>query len=244
MNYWGAAIPGLAMTAKELPSIDGLLRLENPEIGTAAALSKAYSLEELARLHLDEIRKNFSADTPCTIIGFSLGAMVVSILASEYRSELPPSSRFRFLAPSANGSSTEAAPDSLIDAWKDALPGEQEVFRVLLADFFSEKYKDKHPLEFETYVSYRATGGNAQSARAFRRQTAALRAFQGEKYFPRLDPKECVFVRGAVDRIFPAKHLDEIIRMLPDAEVREIEGAGHMLHLEAPWLFARDIPDD
>lgn len=240
MNVWGVAIPGLAMRAEELPDIPGLLRLENPEIGNGVRLTSSYTLEDVAELHLKSINELSLSDSKLSVIGFSLGAAVAQILASRFRSLLPAQTTFRFLAPTLNTESAPAAPDELIVRWKDAEPGNVDVYRRLLVDFFSTRFQEIRGSEFETYVKYRALGENLQSDRAFRRQTAALRSFRGSDYICAIDPQESLFMRGAEDKVFPPQHMNEIIQLLPQARVREIEGAGHMLHLEAPWVFAAE----
>jgi len=47
-----------------------------------------------------------------------------------------------------------------------------------------------------------------------------------------------LLVAGALDRTFVAHALD-LGRRIPDAEVREIAGAGHAVHLEQPAAFVR-----
>ena len=232
----GAAIPGLAMAASELPTIEGLIRLENPEIGSGEVLAAAYTLEDLAERHLARLRDITFAEPP-TLIGISMGAMIVSVLATDLRSELPAKCRFRFIAPSANSADAPAASDELLEKWRHVRDGDVESFGHVLEPFFSDSFRTEHPDRFERYVHYRAFGENNQSMKAFRRQTAALRAFRGEKYYPRLDPAECEFIRGADDIVFGVAHMQSVAKLAPAVKWTQIRGAGHFLNFEHPEVF-------
>ncbi len=241
MKPWGVAIPGLAMAAAELPDLPGLIRLENPEIGDGPALSAVYTLEDVAAMHLKTIRENFLETDRLTVVGFSMGAMIAAVLASEHRTELPKQTAFRFLAASANSVEHPAAPDSMLEAWRSAVIGEPETFRPLLEPFFSAEFRSREPEKFAAFVRYRAAGENRQTAKAFRCQTAALRAFRGAKHFGVVDPSEAVFIAGADDRIFGPAHAAELKKLLPQAEHREIASAGHMLNLEQPVFWRQSL---
>lgn len=236
----GIALPGLAMAAAELPTIEGLLRLENPEIGTGEILESTYTLEDVAAIHLKKILASDLEESP-QLIGISMGAMVLAVLATDLRSQLPPKTSFRFLSPSANTGLSPAAPDEMLEQWKSVRPGNVEDYTRVLTPFFSERFRAEHPDRFERYVRYRANGENNQSMKAFRRQTAALRAFRGDKYFRRLDPDEAQFIRGAADNVFHAEHAEELHRLAPEVRFDELPDVGHMMNFERPDLFGFDL---
>ena len=85
-KYWGVVIPGLAIAADEMPLIPGLLALDNPEAGGACRLPEDYTLEQVAECHiryLGEHREEFTDDLK--LIGMSMGGMILSIMASKFR---------------------------------------------------------------------------------------------------------------------------------------------------------------
>ncbi|MFN8391641.1 MAG: alpha/beta fold hydrolase [Bdellovibrionota bacterium] len=234
---WGFAIPGLAMAASELPPVEGLFPLENPEIGDGVVIGSTYTLEDIADMHLQTIRRSARNAESLTLIGISMGAMIVAILATERREKLPSKLEVRLLSAAANTYENPAVPDAFIEEWRSVHPGDEQSFERALRRFFSPQFREQHPERFSDYVRYRSSGRNRQSEKALRRQTAALRAFHGASYYPRLDPDEANFHAGAEDDIFGASYQDELRRMVPGARFEIIREAGHMLHMEQPNLY-------
>ncbi len=134
-NIWGLAIPGLAMKADELPFIDGLLRLENPEIGSGPDWSgREYSLIDVASFHAKNIAKlNLSK---VVVIGMSMGGMIASIIASNFRQLLPKNSTFRLLVTSANLPDCPAITAQMLQEWSTARRGDFESYKKVLSPFF------------------------------------------------------------------------------------------------------------
>ena len=232
----GIAIPGLAMAASELPTIEGLIRLENPEIGSGVQLDSRYTLEDLAALHLGSILGAGLDDDP-VLCGMSMGALILSVLATDLRPKLPARCRFRFIAPSPNSASNPAVSEGRLEEWSAVHSGDIPSFTRVLEPFFSKGFRREHPERFERYVRYRAFGENNQSLKAFRRQTIALRDFEAEKYYSRVDSSEAEFIRGAEDIIFGLSHREELSRLAPAVRWHEIPVAGHMLNFEHPEVF-------
>ena len=237
MGCRGVSLAGLAMAASELPKIDNVIALENPEIGNGVAMPGTYTLEDVAELHLPAILEHARGAEELFVVGMSMGAMIAAILASKFRSRLPKKTRFRFLVTSPNSPENPAVTPQLLEDWKAARFGDREVFARLLTPFFSEKFRTFRSDEFMRFVEYRARGENSQRASAFRRQTAALKAFRGAEVFPKVDPNEIEFVGAAEDRIFGPSHTAQLRLMCPGAMHRELKGLGHMVNLEAPHLF-------
>src|SRR5262245_58182389 len=92
----GALIPGLSVAARELPRIPGVLALENPEVGAGVRLDRDYTLEEVAEMHVDKIRDADLAGE-ITIGGYSMGGMILAIMATLFRSRLPRKLKLVFL---------------------------------------------------------------------------------------------------------------------------------------------------
>lgn len=234
------AIPGLAMTAAELPELPGLWRLENPEIGTAASqrIEGDYSAEAVAKAHAATIAELIRQGArPRTMIGMSMGGMILAVLATEHRELFPAETHFRFLATSANTAANPAVPTSLLDAFATARPGDPATFAEALALLFSPRYRELRPDAYAKYCAYRAFGKNGQSAKAYFRQVEAVRLFRGETYFPQLATRSVELVCGSEDQIFPEGHRQDLARLAPGARMRVIDGVGHMVNLEQPELF-------
>jgi pimeloyl-ACP methyl ester carboxylesterase len=235
----GVAIPGLGMAAAELPDISGLVRLENPEIGDGPRLGdESYSLGDLARGHADWISRNVPADSELWVIGMSMGGMIASILASELRGLLPNRTHFLFLVTSANTGALPAISDDRLASWQVARPGSVESFRMVMTPFFSPSFMLERSQEAETYFRYRASGGNRQSPKAFLRQVAAIRGFDGGASFGRLDPAEATFVTGDEDLVLGPPHGRLLRELLPRAKHLTLPRVGHMINIERSEIFA------
>lgn len=230
-------IPGLAMAASELPWFEGVVRLENPEIGAGERLGRAYTLEEVAEGHLRTILAQAKPSDELTLIGMSMGGMIASILASEFRSWLPRATRFSFLVTSPNLPELPAIRTELFREWVAVRPGSTEDFRKILTPFFSDGFLKAAPDQVDAYATYRATGGNKQSASAYFRQSAALSVFEGGLYFPKVDPKEALFIGGGNDRILGPAHNAILRELNPEAAHQEIVDLGHMINYEMPEIF-------
>jgi len=233
----GVSLAGLAMAASELPKIDNIIALENPEIGNGVAMSGTYTLEDVAELHLPAVLEHARGEEEFFVVGMSMGAMIAAILATRFRSKLPKKTRFRFLVTSPNSEKNPAVTPQLLEDWKAARFDDTAIFSKLLTPFFSDRFRTQHSKEFMQFVQYRARGENKQRASAFRRQTAALKAFRGIEVFGKVDPNEVEFVGGAEDHIFGPAHSAELRVICPDAEHFERIELGHMVNLEAPELF-------
>jgi pimeloyl-ACP methyl ester carboxylesterase len=226
------------MAADELPDLPGLLRLENPEVGDGVVLPPApYGLRDIAALHAQTIAAQCDPSAPLQVLGMSMGGMIAGWLATEFRALLPRETRFVLAVTSANTPAAPAIPDAVLAAWREARPGNLEDYERMMRPFFSKAFRERHPDVFAAYVRYRATGGNRQAPRAFLRQIAALRSFEGERIFAAVDPAEARFLAAADERAFNAAHVAELRRVAPRVPLTLLEGVGHMLNLERPDLF-------
>lgn len=240
-SYWGAAIPGISMQAKELPDIPGLLKLDNPGLGEGVKFGRFYSIEEAALCHLQTLKKlSDSLETPFTLIGMSMGGMILSVLASRYREQLPRDCRFRFLVTSPNLRELPALPWSYIGRWARALPITPKSIERLVAPYFGESYRKGNETFLQEYyrqLAYERT----QSIPSLVCQIHALRRFRGLEYFSKINPTECVFVGGRADVVLGPSHSQQLRELVPAATHHELPGIGHMIHLEAPHVFHKEL---
>lgn len=238
MNHWGIAIPGLAMASTELPSIPGLCRSDNPEVGQGMTLEAQYSLQDVAELHVRQVEKlTRHSEEPFLVIGMSMGGMIASLLATEFRSRLPRNTRFLFLVTSSNSAELPAIPEPLLDQWLSIRSRSPEEFERSLSVLFSDSFRQKSPQTVSEYFRYRSRLGNHQRAKSFLRQVTALRAFAGDDAFSKIDPRESYFIGGAADRLLGPLHNARLQQIVPEAFHRELPDIGHMINLEYPEVF-------
>lgn len=239
-EIWGVAIPGLAMAASEMPTINGLLRLDNPEIGSGPSWpGDSYSLADIAKLHAQRIAALNLVEL--TIIGMSMGGMIASILASEFRGAMPAKSNFRILVSSPSLPTNPAITKSMLAGWLQAKPGNVGDFQKILSPFFAPAFRKAHPKVAESYYRYRAFGENAQKPQALFRQIDAISTFDGHIYWPKIDPKELTTIGGAEDKVLGPSHSADLKSLSPGAQHIQIADLGHMANLEMPALFHRRL---
>lgn len=237
-NVWGYAIPGLSMNASELPQIAGLYRANNPGVNGTPAWDRSYSMEELAYAHAQAIQRvaaNADPNKPFYVMGMSMGGMVTSILATEYRHMLPRNTQFVFLVTSPNLSSNPAVPDAIMQSWFSVRT--PEAFQSILAPFISADFHRTNPAAVQTYYQYRINRGNQQPSTQFARQVEAVRAFDGARYFSQVNPEEATFIGGNQDGVLGTSHNQNLRDLVPGARHIEVSGLGHMVNIENPALF-------
>jgi pimeloyl-ACP methyl ester carboxylesterase len=229
-------IPGLAMAASELPSLEAAVAFDNPEIGHGPALAGDYTLEDIAELHVRAI-ESLSVDEPFHLIGTSMGGMVLAVIAALHRGRLPRQCRFHFFVTTANCPDNPAISDDRAAAWTSVRPGNLEDFEALLGPFFSLSFRERQPERVREYCIYRAAGRNRQTARAYHRQMRALRLCRSGDYFARLDASEAAFIGGGADELLGPRHNQDLQRVCPGGEHVEIRDLGHMINIERPDLY-------
>lgn len=234
----GICIPGLTMHSSEVPALPGVRVLENPDVGEGPRLDRDYTLEEVAELHARTIAELAGSQDSLVVAGISMGGMILAIVATEFRHLLPRATRFEFLVTSPNEPETMFLTDQVLAEWSCVKGGDVDGFAVVLEPFFSDRYRASNPAAFRAYAEYRARGGNRQSAKSLFRQVAAVRRCEAHAYFARVDGRSARFVGGADDRVFGPVHNRRLQALCADAEHVEVQGLGHMIHVEEPGLFA------
>lgn len=229
------------MQARHLPDIPGLLRLDNPELGEGHSFGRFYSMEEAAECHVRKLKSlKDQLETPFTLMGMSMGGMLLSILATKFRSELPTQCQFRFLVTSPNERDLPSLPWSRILRWARALPRTPSSMEKLVSGFFGEEYRKTNAEFMKGY--YRDTAyHHEQSFQSLVRQIHALRRFKGAHYFPQVNPKEAIFIGGGADTILGPLHNKKLKALVPEAIHHELPKIGHMIHLEASYVFEKAL---
>jgi pimeloyl-ACP methyl ester carboxylesterase len=230
----GICIPGLAMTARDLPLPEGVVALDNPEIGQGPSFGRSYALEEVAELHARAVGQMVARDERLVVCGMSMGGMIVAAMATEFRAHLPRKCQFHFLVTTPNRPENPSIPDELVASWTTVRRGNVGDFERILSPFFSPQFRTRHPEVAQVYYAYRARGGNGQSPSAFYRQMNAVRTFPAYAYFARLDPATAHFVGGAEDAILGPSHNRDLRDLCPDAQHTEVKCLGHMINIERP----------
>jgi pimeloyl-ACP methyl ester carboxylesterase len=234
-----AYVPGLAMASKELPSRPGVLGLENPEVGRGIRFDRDYTLEEVAELHVATLTAAGPSDD-LVVLGYSMGGMILAVIASIFRSKLPPRTRFVFLMTASNTLDFGGCETLQASARAHASAGgSEEEWAVALEPYFSPEWMAAHPERFTAYVRYRAFGLNGQSRESLFRQLFAMKRCPAHQYFQKLDSEEATFVGSKADRIFGPREIELLKRLCPDAHHVVLSRVGHMVHHERPELILR-----
>jgi pimeloyl-ACP methyl ester carboxylesterase len=236
----GFFIPGLTMAASEVIVPAGACVLENPEVGAGITLGREYDLREVAALHAETIARRGGDDL--VVAGISMGGMLLSIIATEHRSQLPARCRFVFFATTPNLPEHPALPPGVVESWRRARPGDPASFAPVLEPFFGRAFLRANPDRFRAFCEARAHGHNRQSPAAFYRQTGALARCPAHAYFARLDGAECGFVGGGDDRVLGPAHNAALRTLVLGASHEELPTLGHMVHMERPDLIAACWP--
>lgn len=244
-NTLSFIIPGLSMSSVEFAEITNCIILENFEIGTNTRETKeAYTLEDQAKEHVEEILKNIEEHRPdkIRIMGMSMGGMILSCIASAHADKLPANTEFYFLVTSPNNEQAETIPNIVVQKWMTIDPENEDSVRKATLPFFSEQFLNNYPEKVEQYCKYRFERKNLQSPHAFMKQMAALRSFKAENYFKAIPQERCIFIGGGSDYVLGKRHTNELMRICPEAQHMVIENLGHMINIEAPRVV-QDIID-
>jgi pimeloyl-ACP methyl ester carboxylesterase len=81
-----------------------------------------------------------------------------------------------------------------------------------------------------------------QTAAAFRNQVGAIAQFKETGALPRITARTLVLA-ATEDLIFPLRECTEFANQLPNAVFRQIDGAGHAMHMEKPQGFIEAVFD-
>ena len=164
-------------------------------------------------------------ERPTVVIGHSLGGAVAQTLALQRPSSL------RGIGLIATGGKLRVHPDLLATIDRDL----DEAADVLAQWLFSESASDDLREKARTQMK---ANGQAELARDFR----ACDAFNLLDRLHQIDAPALVIV-GEQDRMTPMKYSEHLREAIPNAYLRVIEGAGHMVMLERPDVLNDAITD-
>lgn len=100
---------------------------------------------------------------------------------------------------------------------------------------FSREFVDAQPGAIGDIAAWRAA--EDADREAWEQQVAALEAFAIEAPYEITEP--ALVIHGTDDRLCPLDRGEELAQDLPKGELYEVEGAGHLAHIEA----SREVND-
>lgn len=110
-----------------------------------------------------------------------------------------------------------------------APPTDSEALRESLETAFSQEFVDEQTDALDQIVEWRAQEDASQKAWA--QQAAALAGFTIKAPYEIAEP--ALVVHGTEDRLVPLAAGHTLAEALPKGELFEVEGAGHLAHIEA-----------
>ena len=110
-----------------------------------------------------------------------------------------------------------------------APPTDETALRASLETAFSREFVDEQADAIAQFVEWRAA--EDADPESWERQAAALESFEIEEPWEITEPT--LVVHGSEDRLCPIARGRELSDDLPNAELFEVEGAGHLAHVEA-----------
>lgn len=243
VNYNSFFIPGLGMNIGEVKLPSTSFGLQNPgfAMDNPVHFSQEYDLEAVASFHLIEIIKRYDRSKPLTLVGMSLGGMILSIIAAKFRHHLPEKTNFIFYMTSSNSKSLPLLSQKTLESWSAVKPGDEADFARILRPFFSSKYIKENEEQFNQYVRYRAHGYNRQTGKAYLFQLGALLRFDGDECFSSLNSETATFFYGEEDFIVNHEQMNHLKSLSPMANHVVIPALGHMIHIERPDLILKDV---
>ncbi|MCB0364161.1 MAG: alpha/beta fold hydrolase [Bdellovibrionaceae bacterium] len=237
-------LPGLALHPLEFAYLKSARILENPGFYSPHSpeefnsLPEKYSLEDVAEIQARIVSSSVKLNSKITLVGFSMGGMILSIMATKYRHLLPKNTKFVFVNTSPNLKSNPVLTPEILSQRKLSSESLPEFFSRTLQPFFSDRFIAEGQ-RYTEYVDYRANPDVIMPVAEYVKQVEAILAFDGESYYKKLNPSEVRFVFSEADKLIHQGHIDDTKRLVPGAEIEIVKGAGHMIHVEKPDVFKK-----
>lgn len=171
------------------------------------------------------------------VVGISMGGMIAQQLAAMYPNRVSA----MVLGCTHCGKSRRIAADrTVLDklASQEGLTPE-EIVEKNIPLLFGEKCRNEHP---EIIDEYRKNTLSApiQPFEAFQAQLAAINKFDA---CPLLHHIQCpvLIITGKDDILVPPQNSNILAELIPQAQLVELEGTGHLIHLEASDVFNKMV---
>lgn len=172
--------------------------------------------------------------TRATVIGLSQGGMIAQALAVR-RPDLVSSLVLVATACKSSPAAREHM-EQRIAALADI--GPEAAARVAAEGIFSPAWRAANPAALQRFLHWRCMAASAPL-------TAAMRAVYGFDLSAELPSLRIptLVVSGSADTLIKPGTTAEIAALIPGAVLRSIEGAGHIIPVEAPDAFAATLHD-
>ena len=208
-----------------------IIYFDNLNVGNGPRLSvdKDLTIEDQALHQWKQITERFGQHTSISIYGISMGGMIAVTMASLFPERVH---KLLLAATSANLKQNQAIPDELFAKWSSAK--HEDDIRTTTRIAFGKTTLENRPQVYEDYFQYRITGKNHQKAKEFIQQLVSIRNFKGSEIYSKLASTnvEISILSGEEDQLFDKEHLNDIVKLLPQARHISLKETGHMLHLE------------
>lgn len=210
-----------------------VITFDNPSCGQSYTAGQDLTVKAIADTaialcdHLNIDKAHF--------MGSSMGGSVVQTIAHQYPDRVhkaivccsfSSSSRFAYLQ----------AAYARADLFKEGVSDEAMV-RWVFAGIFSGYFIKAHVNEL---LPLFLNNPYPQNEEAFRSQLNALKNFESDEWLCEITVP-CLFVAGDEDALCFPKHIKAMVNKVPNAQYLEIEGVGHLPHVEKPELFVKEI---
>lgn len=225
-HVWDSVVERLAQTYQ-------VITFDNPSCGQSYTAGYDLTVKAIADTaialcdHLNVKKAHF--------MGSSMGGSVVQTIAHQYPDRVnkavvccsfSSSSRFAYLQ----------AAYARADLFKADVPDEAMV-RWAFSGIFSGEFINANVNEL---LPLFLNQPNPQTQEAFCSQLNALENFESDEWLPEIKVP-CLFVAGDEDALCFPKHIKAMVNKVPNAQYLEIEGVGHLPHIEKPELFVEEI---
>jgi len=168
------------------------------------------------------------------VLGISLGGFV----AQEFALKYPERVRRLILCSTSFGGThaTPPAPDMVV-ALLTPVAGEDDL-RERVALSLSPAYAATHPEDVDHMVAARLD--NPQPAYAYRRQLMSAATWTSEGRLGQILAPTLILA-GTADTIVPPGNAELLATAIPHAEMRLLEGAGHLINVERTDEFSKEV---
>lgn len=174
---------------------------------------------------------------PFPVIGYSMGGYVAQLLALA-RPDLVSS--LVLLATSAGGATATPVPTLTAAAWAEAASGQPDEYAAQTMPLsFRVGWPDTHADHYKRVLDARLVHPTTQSV--WREQYKACEHFLSTGYDPSRLALPVLILHGTDDRVVPVENGRALHHLLSQSRYREVDHAGHLLHIEQADFVATEI---